>query len=96
MSRQGAPEKGKIQIIQKTELGHFVTNAPKKKEFIMIEYMRQEPPDQKEGVTCAICNEDFDLDVCITVRYKDICMPCFDMILDEAKRVWKLPLKYDW
>ena len=62
----------------------------------MIEYARQEPPDQKEGVTCAICNEDFDLDVCITVRYKDICMPCFDMILDEAKRVWKLPLRYDW
>ena len=62
----------------------------------MIEYIFPEPPDQKEVVTCTICDEDFDLDVCITVRYKDICMPCFDMILDEAKRVWKLPLKYDW
>lgn len=38
MSRQGAQEKGKIQIIQKTELGHFVTNAPKQKEFTMNEH----------------------------------------------------------
>lgn len=51
---------------------------------------------EKEGVTCAICDEDFDLDVCITVRYKDICMPCFDMMVDEARRMWLLPIIYDW
>ena len=62
----------------------------------MIEYMRQEPPDQREYVTCEICEEDFDLDVCVEVSEKYICMSCFDKIVEEAIHFWKLPIKYDW
>ena len=50
-----------------------------------IEYMRQEPPDEREAFTCALCEDDFDYTGGETVINENIvCDVCAVGVADQA------------